>query len=122
MILALFLMATLGRTEEALRASLLSVGAMLVERRVPFPYVVDETIQPDADYVLAMADDVRDAELRDEMSKAHAPVSLRMILKGWRKSTTAKEIESVIRDGTPQERLDRFKQRYPNGLLRLSAV
>jgi len=118
----LLLAATLGRTEEALRQSMYSIGALIAGRRTGFPHIIDRTEQPNADYVEAMADDVPDSELRNEMVKPHAPVSLRPIFKVGRKITTPAEVESVIRGGTPQERLDRFKQRYPNGLLRMSAV
>ena len=122
MIAALLLLATLGRTEDALRESVRYVAQYVAGQRKGVPHIIDRTQQPESDYVEAMANDVPDASLREEMVKARGSVSLRPILKVGRKVTTPDEVESVIRGGTPQERLDRFNNRFPLGVLRFSAV
>src|SRR5947207_2442766 len=105
MILALLLAAQMGSSEDALRIVVRGLHRPLSVKLPGNPDILAETLQPDSDYVEAMADDVKDAALRNEMAKPHKPVSLWPILKtGWH-MTTSKEIDAiVIGGGTAQEK------------------
>ena len=109
--------------EEAMRVVVLSAFQLTAAQAHGKPAILSETRQPESEYVEAMDGELPDAALRAEMVKPHAPVSLRSVFKvNGQQLTTPQEIESLISDGTPEERVARFRKRFPFGVLQFSAV
>jgi len=116
-----FLLMIAGGGENALRVVLDSALREMYARLHGLPDILAETRQPDAGIVETMVEAVPDAALREEMAKPRPAMSLRSLVKPRWGVTTAAEVESVIQGGTAEERVARFKKRYPFGLLRFSA-
>jgi len=120
MIIALLLLMISG-SEEALRLVVMSASSTMRAELHGIPTIILTTHQPDSEVVDAMAGAVPEEELRSAMVKESRSMSLRAIVRLPWKVATPEEVEKVVQGGTAEERLARFKQAYPFGLLRFSA-
>jgi len=116
-----FIFLLISGSEDALRLVVRSAAASMRAELHGIPTIILTTHQPDAEVVEGMVEAVPEAELRAEMVKESRPVSLRAIVRLPWKVATPEEVEKVVQGGTAEERLARFKEQYPYGLLRFSA-